>query len=126
MVRKAPEPDGDGVIGTVRPFADVLRDLGRGQIADEAAVLLTSLVQSVRAHGKKGTFTLKIDIGPMKGSSRNVLVAAQATIKPPAGEPTAAVFFDDATGNLHRNDPYQEELPLREVARPDAELRSAE
>src|SRR5258706_10989252 len=118
--------DKDGNIGTVRPFADVLRDLGKGQVADEAAVMLSDLVQAVRAHDKKGPFTLKVQVSPMKGSSRNLIVAAQATVNPPAGEPVAAVFFDDETGNLHRNDPYQAELPLREVARADAELRTAE
>ena len=110
---------------TIRPFADVLRDLGKGQVADEAAILLTSLVQAVRAHGKKGTFTLKIQIGPMKGSSRNVLVAAQASITPPVGDPIAAVFYDDQSGNLHRNDPYQPQLDLRDVNTETGEIRTA-
>lgn len=115
-------PDDHAVV--IRPFADVLRDLGKGQVADEAAVLLADLVQAVRAHGKKGTFTLKVAISPMKGSQRNVVVAAQASTSPPAGEPIAAVFFDDAAGNLHRNDPMQGELDLREVNVKTGELRS--
>lgn len=117
-----------GEIGTVRPFADVLRELNHGQVADETAIMLSDLVQAVRAHGKKGKLTLSIEVAPMKGSSRNVLVAAQAKIAPPVGDPVVAVFFDDEHGNVHRNDPNQPELdlPLREVARPDAVLRSAE
>ncbi len=116
-----PVPDDHAVV--IRPFADVLRDLGKGQVADESATLLTDLVQSVRAHGKQGTFTLKIKVAPMKGSQRNVVVAAQASISPPSGEPIAAVFFDDDAGNLHRNDPLQGELDLREVNVKTGELR---
>lgn len=115
-------PDDHAVV--IRPFADVLRDLGKGQVADEAAVLLADLVQAVRAHGKQGTFTLTVKVAPMKGSQRNVVVAAQAKTSPPAGEPIAAVFFDDDAGNLHRNDPLQGELDLREVNTTTGELRS--
>jgi len=77
---------GEVTEGTVRPFADVLRDLGKGSVADEAA----------------------------------------AEVKPPVGDPVAAVFFADDHGNLHRSDPRQEQLALRDIARPDHELWTAE
>lgn len=102
----------------VRPFADVLRDLNHGQVADEAAVLMQELVNSVRSQGKKGTFTLKIDVAPMKGNSRALLISASATSKPPSSEPIAAAFFADDDGNLLRDDPRQTALPLREVSKP--------
>src|ERR1700730_2969259 len=60
---------GEVTEGTVRPFADVLRDLGKGQVADEAAVLLTDLVTAVVTYGKKGIFTLKIAVAPFKGNT---------------------------------------------------------
>lgn len=109
----------------VRPFADVLRDLGKGQVVDEAAVMLTDLVQAVTTYGKQGTFTLKIKIAPVKGGDQ-VMVSASAASSPPAGDPVTSMFFTDTTGNLLRNDPRQGVLmELREVARPDAELRTA-
>ena len=117
---------GEVTEGTIRPFADVLRDLGRGQIADEAAVMLTDLVQAVIAYGKKGTFTLTIAVAPFKGSTDQVSVSAVAKSRPPAADPIAAPFFVGDGGNLTRNDPRQDVMfDLREVAKPDADLRDA-
>ncbi len=100
----------------VRPFADILRDLKRGEVIDEAALLLQDLVRAVQTNGKKGTFTLKVDISPMKGDSNALVVAAQASINPPKGSPAEAVFFADDDHNLVRDDPRQVALPgLRRV-----------
>lgn len=100
----------------VRPFADILRDLGRGAVIDEAAVMLQDLVRAVRDYGKKGTFNLRVEIQPMKGENQALIVSAKADAKPPAGEPTSAVFFADEHGNLLRDDPRQPQLPLRELS----------
>jgi hypothetical protein len=108
---------------TVRPFADVLRDLGKGMVADEASVALTDLVQQVQAHGKKGRVTLHVEVEPFKGSVGMLLVSARVDSRLPQADPVTAVFFPDDHGNLHRNDPRQGELPIREVARADADLR---
>lgn len=89
---------GEVTEGTVRPFADVLRDLGKGQVADEAA--------------------------PFKGSHDQVSVSAIAKSSPPAADPIAAPFFVGDHGNLTRSDPRQDAMfDLREVAKPDADLR---
>lgn len=110
--------------GSIRPFADVLHDLGKGQVADEASVLLTDLVQAVTTYGKQGSFTLRIVVAPLKGSAGQVTVSATAKASPPEADPVAAVFFADDSGNLSRNDPRIEPMfDLREVARPDANLR---
>lgn len=109
----------------VRPFAAVLQDLGRGVVIDEAAVMLTDLVRAVREYGKRGTFTLKVEVAPMKGDSTALMVSAKADVKPPASEPTSAVFFADDDNNLVRDDPRQTQLPLREVNRPNQDLRNA-
>lgn len=101
----------------VRPFADILRDLGRGVVIDEAAVMLQDLVRAVRDYGKKGSFTLKVEIAPMKGDSAALMVAAKADVKPPSGEPIGGVFFADEVGNLVRDDPRQTQLSLRELIR---------
>lgn len=122
--RTVDRESGEVTEGTVRPFADVLRDLGKGQVADEAAVLLTDLVQSVVTYGKKGTFTLTIAVSPFKGSRDQVSVSAIAKSSPPAADPIAAPFFVGDHGNLTRNDPRSEAMfDLREVAKADANLR---
>lgn len=116
---------GEVTEGTVRPFADVLRDLGKGQVADEAAVMLTDLVTAVVAYGKKGTFSLSIVVTPLKGTTGQVTVSATAKTSPPEADPIAAVFFVSDDGNLSRNDPRQDAMfELREVAKPDATLRN--
>lgn len=100
----------------VRPFADILRELNQGSVIDEAAVMLQDLVKAVRERGKKGTLTLRVDVQPMKGDAAALVVSAQATAKPPAGEPTSAVFFADEPGNLLRENPAQLKMTFREVA----------
>jgi hypothetical protein len=110
--------------GTIRPFADVLRELGKGQVADEAAVLLTDLVQAVTTYGKQGRFNLSIVVAPVRGTTGQVTVSATAKSSPPEADPIAAVFFTDDAGNLSRNDPRMDTMfDLREVAKPDADLR---
>ncbi|TDD77718.1 hypothetical protein [Actinomadura rubrisoli] len=109
----------------VRPFADVLRDLGRGCVIDEAAVMLQDLVRAVRDYGKKGTFNLRVEIAPMKGENEALIVSASATAKPPAGEATTGVFFADGVGNLVRDDPRQPQLPLRELNSEKKDLKQA-
>lgn len=116
-----PDP-GEG--RTVRPFADVLRDLGRGQAIDDAAVALNDLVLSVLATGKKGRIDLHVLVEPFKGSD-TLMVSAKVDSRLPQADPVAAIFYADGDGNLLRNDPTQPELPLREVARADADIRDA-
>lgn len=120
--RTVDRESGEVTEGTVRPFADVLRDLGKGQVADEAAVLLTDLVQAVVTYGKKGVFTLKITVAPFKnGDSSQVTVAAIATSRPPSADPIQAVFYAGDDGNLLADDPRMEPM-FSQVARPDARL----
>ena len=111
--------------GQVRPFATVLRDLGRGAVIDEAAIHLQTLVKEVSDTGKKGRMTLVVEVAPMKGDVRALMVSARSDLKLPAGEPLAAVFFYDDDGNLTRDDPRQIALPLQEVPRENKELRQA-
>lgn len=118
------EPPTDDQDATqVRPFADVLRDLKQGDVLDEAAVKLQETVNAVLTHGRKGTLTLKIEIAPMKGNAKVLLVSARADNKTPTSEPIAAAFFADSHGNLLRDDPDQLKLPLRRLGEPN--LREA-
>ena len=110
----------------IRPFADVLRDVGKGSVVDEAAVMLADLVLAVRDTEKKGRLVLTVDVVFIKGSGQ-LGVSATAVSRPPKGNPVTAIFFADDTGNLVRDDPryHQDPLPLREVAQPDAHIRDA-
>lgn len=109
----------------VRPFADVLRDLGRAVVIDEAGVQLQQLVNTVSETGKKGRLVLTVEVGPMKGNEAAVLVQAKTDLKLPASEPVAGVFFPDEHGNLRRDDPRQTAIPLREVTSEKKDLKQA-
>ena len=119
------DTDVDDQPARVRPFADILRDLGHGQVTDEAAIQLQDLVAAVATHRKKGVFTLTLEIAPMKGKSDALVVSARAIAKPPAGEPVSAVFFTDDDHNLVRDDPNQPKLPFRDASAPSTTARSA-
>lgn len=96
----------------IRPFAELLTILDRGSAHAEASRALNDLVAAVRDTGKKGSMTVSIELGPLKGSSDQLLVAARVTAKPPKSEPGAAVFYIDDAGNLTRHDPRQMALEL--------------
>lgn len=127
MTDQPPTPDQDPPL-RIRPFADVLQDLSRGQLHDDASTQLQTLVQAVQANAKKGTLTLTIEVAPMKGDQSAVMLAARVVSKPPAGEMPVSVFFADDAGNLVRDDPRQMHLPLREASTPTparTDLRTA-
>jgi hypothetical protein len=102
----------------VRPFAELLTVLDHGAAHAEASRLLHDLVAAVQAAGKKGTMSIVLQVAPLKGSTSQVVVAAQVSSKPPKGEPAAAVFFLDDDGNLTRHDPKQLELDGLRVVEP--------
>ena len=102
--------------GQVRPFATTLQEIGGGKLAARLAAQLVELTAAVKATGKKGAITLKIEVAPLKKAAANTLVVSgSSTAKVPEGEdanPTS-VFFADDDGNLSRDDPQQPQLPLR-------------
>ncbi|TDD68588.1 hypothetical protein [Actinomadura rubrisoli] len=102
----------------VRPFADVLADLGREKVVDEAGVQLQQLVNTVAESGRKGRLVLTVEVAPMKGNSAALMVHAKSDLKLPAAEPVGAVFFYDDDGNLLRDDPRQLKFNLRELNAP--------
>ncbi|MFI6814457.1 hypothetical protein ACIBG7_18745 [Nonomuraea sp. NPDC050328] len=104
--------------GQTRPFADILRDIRNGQVANDAADALQDCVEAVRETGKKGQVVLTITIEPLKGSDHALTVSGDVNLKSPRPTPAAAVFFADQDYNLVRDDPRQTTIPgLREVGR---------
>jgi hypothetical protein len=99
----------------IRPFAAVLAELAKGQIHTDASEQLHRLVDAVQEHGKEGTLTVKLTVGPIAKDDTSVLVV-KATVdsKPPKTAPSSA-YFVDGTGNLSRRDPRQGELPFEVV-----------
>lgn len=89
----------------VRPFADVLSEVNRGVVADEAATKLAELVAAVQETGKKGTLKVLIEIAPVKGNDTIVQVSGSVDARPPRPAAPTSFFYPDEDGNLSRNDP---------------------
>lgn len=103
----------------IRPFADFLREHGRGRTHDELGEALHSLVARVKDTGKKGSVTLTVVVEPMKKDDRMVVVGDKIAIKLPEHDRPSGVWFVGRDGNLQRDDPDQMSFDsLREVPAP--------
>lgn len=100
----------DTAAAHVRPFADVLSEVNRGVIADEAATELAKLVSAVQQTGKKGTLKVLIEVAPVKGNDTIVQVSGAVDVRAPRPASPTSFFYPDDDGNLSRNDPNA--LPL--------------
>lgn len=91
-------------------FTDVLRQFRNGRLVDEATRQFNELVRAVDDTGKTGSLTLTVTIKPEKGGGNQKALIAQVKTKTPQSELPEAVFFSDEDGNLHRDDPKQQEM----------------
>ena len=108
----------------MRPFTDVLGELGAGQTLDTLTVDLTDVVNAVKATGKPGDVTLKLTVRP--NGAYGVAILDKITTKVPKEDRGETLFFTDNDGGLHRRDPRQEELPLRQVRTADHQPETGE
>lgn len=97
---------------TPTTFTEWLKEHRRGALDDELAAALADVVLAVRHNGKKGR--LKIDI-TIERKGRNVVITDDINITIPQPDREAAIYFDDESGLLHRDDPKQGRLPLNTV-----------
>lgn len=119
----APEPDEqteeliadeDGVI--VRPFADFLREQGKGQLHEELSQALHTLVGAVNDTSKKGTLTLQLTLQPMKGNPDVLTMTDVVKLVVPKPERRPSIFYADDNGNLTKTDPNQPQLSGLKIA----------
>lgn len=99
----------------VRPFAAVLAEIGSGKLHARLSAQLAKLSAAVADTGKKGQITVTIKVEPFrKGGEHSLMVTGTSTAKVPEGEDAspASVFFVDDSGNVRRDDPRQQQLPL--------------
>ncbi len=97
-----------------RPFAAFIHEQRGGGLHGELTEALADLVLAVTEHGAKGTLQLQVIVAPNKDGA-TVTVSDKIKLTMPEGERGAAIFFADEDGNLTRQNPRQQELPLREV-----------
>lgn len=94
-----------GQAAHVRPFADVLSEVNKGVIADEAATRLAECVTAVMETGRKGTVKVVIEVAPVKGNDTVVQVSGAVDARMPRAAAPTSFFYPDEDGNLSRNDP---------------------
>lgn len=94
----------------MRPITDILREMRKGRIVEDATEALAEVVKAVDATNKPGAVTLKISVKPSKdGGWEKTLSASIATTVPRVDLPDA-VFFSNVDGDLVRDDPEQTRL----------------
>ncbi len=107
-----------------RPFSDILGELGAGQTVDILTTDLAEVVTAVKETGKKGTIRLDLEIVP--NGAHGVRITDKITTKAPREDRGETLFFTDADGGLHRRDPRQQDLPLRQVGGTDHDPETGE
>jgi hypothetical protein len=108
-----------------KPFAAFVQEQRSGGLHGELSDALVELVAAVQEHGKAGTLALTIKVAPNKDGS-TVTVTDKMKLSLPEGERGAAIYFIDGHGNLSRRNPWQQELPLKEVTREPVREDAAE
>lgn len=110
----------------VRPFAAVLQELNRGRTARELSEELAQLVSAVQETGKAGTLTLTLSLKPSKMTGALELTD-KVSVKVPAFDRSASLFFAAADGSLTRDDPSQLKIQFENelAAKRDRDAREA-
>ncbi len=93
----------------VRPFDEVLKELGEGSTNIELSEALWDLVQRVQDTGKPGQLHLTIAVG-FDGAGR-VSMKDQMKVKLPEYNRPNTAFYVDGEGNASRRNPDQPVIP---------------
>lgn len=89
---------------------DVLSTMRGGAAARQADALLKDVVKAVEATGKKGSITIKLDIGKFKGGDTELEIKATLKHSVPVEDIPMGLYYPDKDGSLHREDPRQLEF----------------
>lgn len=93
----------------MRPFADVLRDLSRGQTYDDLTTSLAEVVAASLETGKTGSLTLKLTVKPNGDAS--VLITDDIKTTVPTMKRPDTLFMATSSGALLRDDPDRANRP---------------
>lgn len=119
MAKNSDEP-------VIRPFADFLREQGKGHSHEELSEGLHDLIARVQDTGKKGALTYVVNVAPMR-EGEMIHVSDEIKLKLPEHDRPGSVYWSDADGNLTRNDPNQLAFEsLREVPLPEFDAATGE
>jgi len=91
----------------LQPFHEWLPTHAHGTLDDEITAALAEVTQAVIDLDKKGKVLIEIEVDTAGTGRRTVMVGGKVTAKPPTPDPERSIFYPDAGGGLHRDDPYQ-------------------
>lgn len=97
-------------------FPETILQLNNGAAVAELSTALARTLAAVRESGKAASITFTITVKPAsKGITNVVMVESQIKTKLPEPERGMTVFYVTDDNRLVRNDPRQQQLPLRVV-----------
>lgn len=108
------EPEHDPAERGRTPFAKFVQEQRQGSLHAELSDALAELAQAVLTLEKKGTLTLKLTATPSKDGA-TVILSDEVKTSIPQPARGAGIFFVDDIGNISRENPRQQRLPLVEA-----------
>lgn len=104
----------------MKEFADLIKDIDDGQVNETLSSSIAEVVTATKNTNLAGAITLTLKFKP---EGRTVLVAADIKTKVPRPKTNTSAYFATDHGELRRDDPLQQKLPLRDVSAPPTPLR---
>lgn len=99
-----------------KSIAELIGEIENGQFADDLTDEIYKIIAAVKDTRKGGKLKIAITFSPTGRESVEVDASFDATI--PEHDRPSTTFFIGKDNTLHRDDPGQPRLPLREVERP--------
>lgn len=106
---------GTGEITEKAPVAAFLASHLNGRTEEELSAEFHSLLDQVRAHGKKGSMTITIVVDPPANGveSAPLPIGVESAIKAPKPTPVKSLYYLDDEGLPTRDDPRQMQIEFR-------------
>lgn len=95
-------------------FITTLQNHRRGEVLTDLADSLREVTETVQNTGKAAKLTLSLKIRPASKGGALVL-EDEIKLTLPKTETEGSIFFADSNGNLLRENPKQQKLPLRTI-----------
>lgn len=109
----------------IRTFAIFLSDLADGRVHSELTEglrdLVMTMMESASTNGGKSSGSISLNLG-LKYDRGAFIPNAEVKVKKPKTSYPLSIFWPTADGMLSRQDPRQQNLPLREVKEPEVRV----
>jgi hypothetical protein len=102
-------------------FTDFLARIDSGTFTDDLEDELQNVVGAVQESGKTGKLKLEVKVKlASEGNAKQLLVEPKIKTKEPRPTRPASIFYADDDAQLHRSDPDQKEMELKDPPSEDS------